>query len=236
MLNSKYRYVVPNGITFASLTCGSLSIMSSMSEAYLLAGGLVLTSYILDLFDGASARKLNASSEFGLQLDSLVDLVSLGVAPAMLMFSYLNSAGYQSPLLWVVTILFILAGAFRLARFNLLPPKTSSSEESVGLTISSGGATLALALLANLASDAPLMSTDLFMPLMFVVSLLMASTIPYPSFGQVFQHKIVTPLTLLGGVAIAIYLFNIIQAWFICTLSYLAISLARAGYQKVNGH
>ena len=61
-MNSKYRYLVPNGITFISLICGSVSLMSAASGYFLMGGSLVLASYILDLFDGALARRLNASS------------------------------------------------------------------------------------------------------------------------------------------------------------------------------
>ncbi len=89
---SKYRYLVPNSITFLSLICGIVSIMSSATGNLQLAGGLILTSYILDMFDGEMARRLNAGTPFGLQLDSLVDMVSLGTAPAVLVFMRLHLA------------------------------------------------------------------------------------------------------------------------------------------------
>ena len=116
------------------------------------AGLLILASYLIDWCDGALARTLHASTAFGLQLDSLVDMVSLGVAPAVLLFMYgIRVAGVSPWLCGPVVVLVPLAGAFRLARFNLLPPKTTSHTDSVGLTISTGGALLALAVLSNLA-------------------------------------------------------------------------------------
>ena len=68
-MNSQYRYLIPNGITFISLTCGIVAILLAATGELVIAGVLILASYILDLFDGASARYLNAGFEFGLQLD-----------------------------------------------------------------------------------------------------------------------------------------------------------------------
>ena len=83
---SNLKYLVPNGISFMSLTCGLTSILAAATDRIALAAALVLASYILDLFDGATARRLDAGTEFGLQLDSLVDMVSLGVAPMVVVF------------------------------------------------------------------------------------------------------------------------------------------------------
>jgi CDP-diacylglycerol--serine O-phosphatidyltransferase len=238
MRSSKYRYLIPNAITFISLICGVFAILCALEEAYLVAGSLILISYILDLFDGASARTLNASSEFGLELDSLVDMVSLGVAPAVVTYSYLTSAGYSSFWAWVGVAVFVFGGAYRLARFNLLPPKATGRKESVGLTISAAGATLALAVLADISADRNGLA---FVPpwgfilLLVGLSILMISRIPYPSFSQIAGHKWVAPLTISGALLLW-YLSSFAQAWFVCNLGYLTISLARAGFLKVNEH
>lgn len=233
-MNSKYRYLVPNGLTFVSLACGILSIMSAAVGDFLLSGSFVLASYILDLLDGAAARRLNASTEFGLQLDSLVDMVSLGVAPAFLTFAHLHAEAYPMTFVWPATVLVVLGGAYRLARFNLLPPKATGRKDSVGLTITAAGATLALAVLADRSPYILSLGWDfvpniLFVPLMVSLSLLMISRIPYPSFAQVFTHKWMTPVGI-GSAALLWYLFSFVNAWFLCTIGYLAISLARAGY------
>jgi len=110
-------------------------------------------------------------------------MVSLGVAPAVLLFMYgIRVAGVSPWLCGPVVVLVPLAGAFRLARFNLLPPKTTSHTDSVGLTISTGGALLALAVLSNLAGAvAP--SPVLYLCVTVGVSLLMVSTIAFPALG-----------------------------------------------------
>ncbi len=230
-MNSKYRYLVPNGITFMSLTCGIVSILLSTTGHLQAAGILILASYILDLFDGATARRLQAGSEFGLQLDSLVDMVSLGTAPAVLVFMHLSTEGMNMFWVWPFAILIPLAGAFRLARFNLLPPKETGNKDSVGLTISTGGATIALAVLSDLAWSSETIPDFYFIPLLGVISLLMVSTIAFPSFMWLFSGKRRSAILLLlfGTSLTQLPFFN---AWFIWTNAYLGLSLARAGYKN----
>ncbi|MCB9419788.1 MAG: CDP-alcohol phosphatidyltransferase family protein [Ardenticatenaceae bacterium] len=232
-MKSKYRYLVPNGITFASLTCGIISILLSATDHLEPAGSLILASYILDLFDGAMARKLKAGSEFGLQLDSLVDMVSLGTAPAVLLFMHLQMEGLTAVWTWPFIILIPLAGAFRLARFNLLPPKETGNTDSVGLTISTGGATLALAVLSDLALPTELMPSYSFIILAVFISLLMVSTIAFPSFFWIFSSwKKNMLLIIMFGISLIITPF--FTAWFFWTNTYLGLALGRAGYRRLS--
>src|SRR5262249_19454002 len=142
-----YRVLLPNCLTFLSLLSGTCSILGAAATPtaahaprHLLGAGLViLGSYLSHWCGCALGRALPASTGIGLQLDSLVDMVSLGVAPAVLLFIYgIRVAGVSPWLCGPVVVLVPLAGAFRLARFNLLPPKTTSHTDSVGLTISTG--------------------------------------------------------------------------------------------------
>lgn len=234
MTNSKYRYLIPNGITFTSLSCGIIAILLAANNQLYPAGILILASYILDLFDGAAARRLKAGSEFGLQLDSLVDMVSLGTAPAVLAFVHLKNETVPMIWVWPVVLFFALAGAFRLARFNLLPPKQTGSKDSTGLTISTGGATLALAVLADLSK--PLLSLPdwWFIPLIVSVAALMVSTISFPSFTGIFSSKR-RNLILVTLFGISIFLMaSFFNAWFFWNNTYLGYSLARAGYKRLS--
>jgi len=235
-MKSKYRYLVPNGITFASLTCGIVSIFLAATEQYSTAGALILSSYVLDLFDGAAARHLNAGTEFGLQLDSLVDMVSLGTAPAMLAFMYLYNNDIAA---WYISgplcVLFALAGAFRLARFNLLPPKASGSKDSDGLTISTGGATLALAVMSELTMIRWQLPAIWLLPLIAIVALLMVSYIPFPSFTGVFKSRTRVG-TLLVLFSISLFLSPLSKAWFFWNNIYLGWSVVRAGYSQTEEH
>jgi CDP-diacylglycerol--serine O-phosphatidyltransferase len=229
-MNSRYRFLIPNGITFLSLTCGFVSILSAASGNLSLAGWLIVASYILDTFDGALARRLNASSDFGLELDSLTDMVSLGAAPAVLAFQHLQSSTLPPALLWPMVVMLPLAGAFRLARFNLLPAKTDSSD-SIGLTISTGGATIALAILTDLSVESGFLSEAFYIFLLPTICVLMVSTVRFPSLGWVIngRRRKVAVLTLLGA---SLFVWPFAQAWFLLTNGYLGVSLMRAGWLR----
>jgi CDP-diacylglycerol--serine O-phosphatidyltransferase len=231
-MNSKYRYLIPNGITFLSLTCGVISILLSANGNFVPAGTLILVSFVLDLFDGFSARMLKAGSEFGLQLDSLVDMVSLGVAPAVLVFKFVELEGVPMALVWPASVLVALAGAYRLARFNLLPPKETGNKDSAGLTISSGGATIALAVLSDIAAPHVVQIPAIwYIPFLLAISLLMVSKIAFPSFFWVFSNRLrVALLIALFIITISLYFF--FDAWFFWNNVYLGVSLARASYKK----
>ncbi|MCB8945001.1 MAG: CDP-alcohol phosphatidyltransferase family protein [Ardenticatenaceae bacterium] len=230
-MNSKYRYLIPNGITFLSLTCGLISILLSANGNFVPAGALILTSFVLDLFDGYSARVLKAGSEFGLQLDSLVDMVSLGVAPTVLAFKHIEAEGVPMVWVWPVCLFVALAGAFRLARFNLLPPKESGDKDSVGLTISSGGASIALAVLSDLAFPLIEIPDILYIPFLLIIAILMVSKVAFPSFFWVFSGR-KRNMVLIALFAITIYQFTLFNAWFFWNNVYLGVSLARAGYKS----
>lgn len=229
--DSRYRYLVPNSITFVSLGCGVAAILSASRGASVVGGLLVLASYVLDLLDGELARRLNASSEFGLQLDSLADMVSLGAAPAVLAFSHLQGGTLPAGVIWPATLLYVLAGAFRLARFNLLPVKEGQTD-SVGLTISTAGATLTLAVLSDLGNSAELAPDIAFILLMVVLALLMASRIRHPSVTWVFSYPWINLLYLLFLVVTLLVLrLSFFNVWFLFNIGFLVAALVRAGYQ-----
>lgn len=229
---SKVRYVIPSAITFASLACGVTAILLAMEGNLVAAGVLILSSYVLDLFDGEAARRLDASTEFGLQLDSLADLISLGTAPAVLTFVHLRNGGHVSMApVWPLIVLYVLAGAFRLARFNLLPVK-EGQKDSVGLTISTAGATLALAVLTDVANSQEVLHDLFFLPLLLGLALLMVSRISHPSITWVFSFRwanIVYMISLAAGLLwLRLSLFHV---WFLFNSGYLGVTLARAGYR-----
>ena len=108
---------VPNLFTIGNLLCGVLSITCNMSGFVEVASIFIFLSAFLDLFDGRVARKLKVNSEFGVVLDSLADIVSFGVAPALLF----HSLAVPSILTSLAFILFPMMGAIRLAKFSVKP-------------------------------------------------------------------------------------------------------------------
>ena len=114
------RYLVPNAVTLANLFCGFLAIIYASSFRFEKAVIAIVLAILLDGLDGRVARRLNATSKFGLEFDSFSDLVSFGVAPAMLIYHW---AFQQQADEWGVFVTFVYAicAASRLARFNIAP-------------------------------------------------------------------------------------------------------------------
>jgi CDP-diacylglycerol--serine O-phosphatidyltransferase len=108
--------IVPHLFTLANLFFGFLSLIFTLDGKYSLAAGMIIISIIMDSMDGKVARKLAVSSDFGKQLDSLCDLVSFGVAPAILVYQVI----LHTYLGLLIAVVFVLCGAVRLARFNVL--------------------------------------------------------------------------------------------------------------------
>jgi len=231
---NNYRSLIPNSITMASLACGAFSLLFSASGALLPAGMLILASYILDLFDGLVARWLKASSAFGLQLDSLSDIVSLGAAPGVLIFAHLSAQGVSALWVWVIAVLVPLAGAFRLARYNLLPTKPTASHETLGLTISTGGATLTLAVLSDLTATGEFLPPWSFALLVGLVCLLMVSRVKLPSFAGIFSQPR-RSLVLVLLFASSLLLVPFYRVWFLWTSAYIVFSVVRFGYLRIRG-
>lgn len=114
---SQVAKVVPNLFTMGNLLCGVLSITFNMSGYIEVASIFIFISAMFDLLDGRIARRLKVYSEIGVQLDSLADIVSFGVAPALLF----HTIAAPSILTSLAFILFPLLGALRLAKFNVKP-------------------------------------------------------------------------------------------------------------------
>lgn len=109
-------YILPNLFTVAALFAGFYAIVSAMKGKYEVAAIAIFIAMLLDSLDGRVARLTNTQTEFGAQLDSLSDMVSFGVAPALVMYSWvLFSIGKIG---WLIAFIYAVAVALRLARFN----------------------------------------------------------------------------------------------------------------------
>jgi len=166
--------IIPNLFTLANLTFGFLSLVLTMNQIYNWAAGMILLSVLMDSLDGRVARRLAVSSEFGKELDSLSDLVSFGVAPAVLTYQAILSDFIGG---WglLIALLFALCGAIRLARFNLL----NITDYFVGVPITFAGGLVAF---LNLFSQS--IAAGIFAVLMVVLSGLMVSTLHVPKLGK----------------------------------------------------
>lgn len=156
------RRSIPNSFTLGNLVCGIFSLTFAMNEFYKMAAFLILLAALCDVFDGKLARMLRVDSPMGVELDSLADIVSFGVAPAILV----HTMNAPSLLLTMAFIAFPIAGAWRLGRFNIKP--TIGYYMGVPITL----AGLIVAVLALFSFSSPL--------LMLLLAILMVSPIRIP--------------------------------------------------------
>lgn len=190
-------FILPNLFTAGSIFLGILSIIASSHSNFALACWFIVISMILDGLDGRVARLTNTSSKFGVEFDSLADVVAFGVAPAMLLFFYVGES--YGRLGEVVPALFVIFGAIRLARFNI----TTSDEPHffIGLPIPSAAIFVVLWILVDL--EYSIFSASM-LPLLlcaFIVGILMVSNIRYPSFKKMHWNlKAFIVLVILLGV------------------------------------
>lgn len=116
----KIKNAIPNLFTFSNLGCGILSLMMSSTgmENYSLAALFIVAAALFDRYDGRIARKLNVDGPLGKELDSLADIISFGVAPAVLIFNM--TALHQFGIIgYCILLIFPIAGAYRLAKYNI---------------------------------------------------------------------------------------------------------------------
>ena len=210
-------YVLPNAFTAGSIFLAIISLIWASQESFVWACWAIVASMVLDGLDGRVARLTGTSSKFGVEFDSLADVVAFGVAPAMLVYFYIGQ--YYGRLGVVVCALFVIFGAIRLARFNI----TTSSEPNsfIGLPIPSAAIVLVSWILFNethyllhLPSSPKLDALDNNLVLsgtfgygvlciVLLVGILMVSNIRYPSFKKVkWDLRIFVILLVLCGILI----------------------------------
>jgi CDP-diacylglycerol---serine O-phosphatidyltransferase len=186
---SKFRYTVPNSFTALSLLLGLISIVTGQLGELELAAWMIVWCGLLDVMDGLTARLLKATSSFGAEFDSMADLVAFGVAPAMLVLQAGMQIGGaevgtgEFSMLLLAAGIFVLAGAMRLARFNLLSHKPLKGWfTGVPITAAGGGLTAtAVILLARYDDTAASLPLHVYLPiLMITLALLMISTLRFP--------------------------------------------------------
>ena len=133
-------YLLPSILTLGNLFCGFYALIAVYNDEYVTAAIAILVAEVLDTLDGAVARMTGATSELGIQLDSLADLVSFGVAPGLLAYVFaLKPFGWMGGL---AAFAFAACGAFRLARFNI-QTRILDKRYFVGLPIPAAGAVVA---------------------------------------------------------------------------------------------
>jgi CDP-diacylglycerol--serine O-phosphatidyltransferase len=195
--------------------------MSSINGNFKAACFAILLAFLFDGLDGKIARLLNATSDFGKQLDSLVDAVSFGVAPAILFYTFVISA--YSSYNWIAPLLFTSCAILRLARFNITS-KEINEIYFIGLPTPIAAVTI-IAFILYINDKTFLDHHFIYFTMMFMVyflSFLMISRIHYFSLKKI-EHIVFKKAVLVLIMAICIVTFCILNKFimFLCCLSYI---------------
>lgn len=253
-------YFLPNLMTAGNLFCGFMAIVSCIqarlaetaisqvylghtnAEHYRNAVWLIFGAALFDALDGRLARMGGRESLFGAEFDSLADVVSFGLAPALLMF-YLILSPSQGQLWfrdigWFIGFVYLLCAAMRLARFNVItnpllrPGTKDTNKDFVGLPVPAAAATVAslVLLLLDLAEhDRSLQSWALTLPfLMLLVAVLMVSTIRYPSGKKIDLQTRMRLWTFIAALVLIVVIVEFYQIAIFCTcIAYIFFGLLR---------
>lgn len=217
-------YILPNLFTAGGVFSGMMSLIMSASGKYEYAAWLILLALIFDGLDGRVARMTKTTSKFGLEFDSLADIVSFGVAPAMLLYQYCGLDYGRFGM--VVSGLYVVFGAIRLARFNVM---TSDVEPSVFIGVPIPTAAVFVSILILLYEKYML---NMYIPLLLAtlfVAVLMVSNIRYPSFKKIDLKKanFIKVLVALVVTASTLFIFPI-EGMAILIGLYLLFGVSRA--------
>src|SRR5437660_2320569 len=206
----KLMFVLPNLFTVSSIVCGLYSITLAAGEPtgdnFYRAAVAIFFGSFFDAFDGRVARLTRTQSDFGVELDSLADVISFGVAPAILVYKWaLAGMGIGG---FVICSIYAACGAIRLARFNVLAHAESGTQRYfVGLPIPlAAGMLVALVIALNNAQASVAESVGLWpiAVLVLVLAFLMVSTIPYRTFkdsGLKLRTLLIFLLVIAVGMA-----------------------------------
>lgn len=222
MVNRRRRgiYLLPNLFTTAALFAGFYSIVAAMNAKFEAAAVAIFVAMILDGMDGRIARLTNTQSDFGVQYDSLSDMVSFGLAPALVIYQW--SLSYTGKLGWLAAFIYAATTALRLARFNT---QAASADKQFfqGLPSPAAAALIASLIWYAESLDVSEGSTLVFIsfPVTVIAGILMVSNIRYHSFKQFDLHGRVP--FIAGIVVVLIFAFIAIEpplVLFIISLTY----------------
>lgn len=218
-------YLLPNLLTTGALFSGFYAIISAMQGRFEVATIAILFAMILDILDGRVARLANAQSDFGAEYDSLSDMVSFGVAPAMVMYCWaLSSLGKIG---WAASFIYVVCAAVRLARFNTTSD-TADKRYFTGLASPGAAATLACTVwlctdLGYVGEELPSVLAILVAVLTAGAGLLMVSNFKYQSFkGFTVKDRVPMAVFVAAIIIFALIVIDPPTVLLVLLLTYVA--------------
>tara|TARA_B100001027_G_scaffold8234_1_gene5157 strand:- start:541 stop:1344 length:804 start_codon:yes stop_codon:yes gene_type:complete len=235
----KARMILPNAITLIGICIGLTSIKFALDGKFAIAIIAILFAGLMDALDGRIARLIKGTSKMGKELDSLGDVISFGVAPALIMYFW--NLQYLEKFGWFVCLIYVVCVALRLARFNVHSDEEPSWKDNFfeGMPSPAGGIIVLMPLILSFSGFGDFfikINYDFLVPIFFVlVSILLISTIPTYSFKKIVIQRSMTKFLLFGIViffgALLVYTFKILL---VSSLIYLClIPISYYHYKKL---
>ena len=237
--NKKTRMILPNAITLIGVCIGLTSIKFAIDGKFAIAIIAILFAGLMDALDGRIARLIKGTSKMGKELDSLGDVISFGVAPALIMYFW--NLQYLDKLGWFVCLIYVVCVALRLARFNINSDEEPSWKDNFfeGMPSPAGGIVVLMPLIFSFSGFGLFFTKinyDIVVPLLFIaVSILLISTIPTYSFKKIVIPRSLTKFLLFGIVlffgALLVYTFKILAVT--CLIYICLIPISYFHYKKI---
>jgi len=197
-------YILPNIFTSLNLFCGFYAVIASIDGKFVASAIAIIIGVVFDIMDGKIARATNTTSKFGIEYDSLSDLISFGLAPGIMI--YLWALKPLGRIGWLAAFLFMACGALRLARFNS-QVGVVSSDHFVGLPIPAGAGMLATTILfCHRFNTVGQINPIFILVLLYILSFLMVSTVKYNSFKKPELFKKMNFNVLVAIILILIFI------------------------------
>jgi CDP-diacylglycerol---serine O-phosphatidyltransferase len=255
---ASHIYLLPNSMTAGNLFFGFLAILRCIqandatdpaieSQHYTQAVWFILFGVICDSLDGRLARLGGRESLFGKEFDSIADIISFGVAPALMMIFLILSPTEEYPFFleigWLIGFVYLLCAGVRLARFNVLTSpilpaakQLENTSDFVGLPVPAAAGMVASLVLVLNSFDLRGLAI-LMPPLMLAIAVLMVSNIPYPSFKNIDWHtstRLRTFLYLVFGLSVAFIMKEL--SFVVIFFSYISFGPIRYFLRRYKAH
>lgn len=223
-------YLIPSMVTMANMFCGYACIVYAMRGQFATAAPFIGVAIILDMLDGRIARMTGTTSAFGVEFDSLADVISFGVAPAILSFAWgLQPLGRLG---WAAGFIFVAAAAVRLARFNI-QHGNQDKRYFVGMPSPAAAGIPAATVFAWPGGFGSFTEALPVLAMMLVPALLMVSTIRFRSFKTFDRTRSKYPVLILFAIGIAVFVSHPQIALLGLAYGYLASAFIGLAWQRL---
>jgi CDP-diacylglycerol---serine O-phosphatidyltransferase len=224
-------YLLPSMFTLANMFCGYACIVYAMRGEFITAAPFIGLAIVVDMLDGRIARMTGTTSAFGIEFDSLADIISFGVAPAILSFSWgLQSLGRLG---WAAGFIFVAAAATRLARFNI-QAATHDKRFFVGMPSPAAAGVPAATVYAYPWGLHTYSEALPVLAMVIVPALLMVSTIRFRSFKNLdFGVRRSYPVLIIGAVFLALLAAHPESVLVVLAYGYLASAFIEMAWHRI---